>query len=328
MPNLQSAINQLVKIKSKIVVFGIDTTDVRWEANDRNNEIKKQTFLSDIFIGGQMKNDIVIKQWIHEQINDLSVCKTQYSNFEFPRHFHDYYTIMIVEEGINQGFTDRHTYKIGPGTILIINPGEVHAGKSLAQNFLKFSSFIVKETFLKKILRDNGFEVNYDIIFYNKPINDSVLSNKFKALLAVMLAKSPTIMDKAIVLDFFFEIFNKYNVNRALLQKDYLDIIYLKKAKNFIRENYYENLTLEDIASACHVSEYHLVRQFQRHVGLTPFEYLRNYRIERARELLQKQKSITQLALSVGFYDHSHFLKNFKKLTGMRPSEYRKSFQF
>jgi len=275
-----------------------------------------------------MKNDIVIKQWAHEQFQDLSVCKTQYYSFEFPRHFHDYYTIMIVEEGVNQGFTDRHTYKIGPDTILIINPGEIHAGKSLSQNLLKFSSLIVKESFLKKMLRENEFEVNNDIIFYNKPINDSNLSNKLRILLSNILLKGSQIVDKGIVLNFFFELFNKKNVSSRLLQENYLDISYLKKAKNFIKENYYENITLEDIVAACHVSEYHLVRQFQRYVGLTPFEYLRNYRVERARELLQKQESITQSALSVGFYDHSHFLKNFKKLTGMRPSEYRKSFQF
>jgi AraC-like DNA-binding protein len=95
----------------------------------------------------------------------------------------------------------------------------------------------------------------------------------------------------------------------------------VKKARDFIHQNYPEDFSLQDIAQYSHLSPYHLIRQFKKQFGLSPFQYLRNYRIEKAKELLKRASSITEAALEVGFFDHSHFLKNFKKTEGISPSK-------
>jgi len=274
-------------------------------------------------MGASNTFDIRIKQQTNEHLEDVYFSTTEYARFEFPRHFHEYYTILIVEEGINQGFTEKHKYTLGSGSMLIINPGEVHAGNSYAGETLKFRSLTLEENFLKKILAEQEVDCSGDLVFCNQPLQDKQLSQKFTALLDTFDHNLSPVVAQTRALDFLFDLFHRYVSASIKLPSRQPDLSYLKRARDFITDHYQQEMTLQEIAKSAYISEFHLVRQFQKYFGLTPFEYLRNYRIEKAKTLLKQKKSITEVALTVGFYDHSHFLKNFKKLTGMLPSQYR-----
>ncbi len=72
------------------------------------------------------------------------------------------------------------------------------------------------------------------------------------------------------------------------------------------------------------MSESHFIRKFKDSFGISPKQYIIKRRIERAElQLLLHQDSVKDIAHSVGFDDISLFVKTFKKMTGMTPSEYR-----
>lgn len=83
-------------------------------------------------------------------------------------------------------------------------------------------------------------------------------------------------------------------------------------------------MTLEEISKQVNYSQYHFIRIFKKETGFSPFEYLTNCRLDKARELLAKTPfTITEICLQCGFQNSSHFATVFKKHTGMSPSEYR-----
>ncbi|MBP3040962.1 methylphosphotriester-DNA--protein-cysteine methyltransferase family protein [Bacillaceae bacterium Marseille-Q3522] len=93
---------------------------------------------------------------------------------------------------------------------------------------------------------------------------------------------------------------------------------------NLIQERYSENLTLEKIATGLNMSPYHLQRIFKRITGKTPANQLLLMRIEAAKhDLIQKEKTITEIATAVGYRSVSHFSAVFKKRTGCTPHEFR-----
>lgn len=62
-------------------------------------------------------------------------------------------------------------------------------------------------------------------------------------------------------------------------------------------------------------------------MGVTPYSYLTNYRINRSKELLRSTSmSITDISEECGFLDPGNFIAQFKKRTGMRPLQYRRDF--
>ena len=98
-------------------------------------------------------------------------------------------------------------------------------------------------------------------------------------------------------------------------------------AATFIRKNYSHPLTIDDIIRNIPISKYHFIRLFRRIMGVTPYSYLMNYRINRSKILLRStNKSIAEIAETCGFSDTSNFIFQFKKHTGIRPTHYRKDF--
>ena len=97
---------------------------------------------------------------------------------------------------------------------------------------------------------------------------------------------------------------------------------------SFIQEHYDEKLTLDQIAAAASLSRRECLRTFQNSIHESPFEYLLDYRVKRAQDLLAaetgEELSITEIALRTGFSGSAYFSKIFRRLTGMTPSEYRK----
>ena len=98
---------------------------------------------------------------------------------------------------------------------------------------------------------------------------------------------------------------------------------YVMDAIKFIQFNYSHNIGVDDIASAVGVSRSHLYRVFMSNTGLSPIDYLTNFRIDEACALLEKTNlSVAEIAYSVGFFDQFYFSRVFKKSKGMPPSKY------
>ncbi len=92
-----------------------------------------------------------------------------------------------------------------------------------------------------------------------------------------------------------------------------------------LEENYAREITLDDIEDKIHLNKDHCCRIFKRITGTSIFSYLRELRITRSIELLRgTKKSIEDIAYVTGFCSASHYISNFKALTGTTPLQYRK----
>jgi AraC family transcriptional regulator len=93
----------------------------------------------------------------------------------------------------------------------------------------------------------------------------------------------------------------------------------------FIRENLDKDLSLAEMAATVTMSKYHFAKSFKQAMGIAPHRYLVRLRIEKARKLLiQDSQSVDEIASSVGYFDRAHFAEQFRRYTGMSPTEYRR----
>ena len=97
-----------------------------------------------------------------------------------------------------------------------------------------------------------------------------------------------------------------------------------RDAYEYINENFAGDCSLRRIAEALSISPNHLHTVFVRHIGITPFEYVTQKRIEKAKKLIMAgEKTMLEIAMEIGFCSQSHFNKVFKEQTGKTPVEYR-----
>ncbi|WP_170295469.1 bifunctional transcriptional activator/DNA repair enzyme AdaA [Chengkuizengella sediminis] len=97
------------------------------------------------------------------------------------------------------------------------------------------------------------------------------------------------------------------------------------KAISYMKQNYQEEVQLNQIAAAIAVDPYHLVRTFKKQTGKPPLEFLQEFRVIKAKEtLIHTSLTITDIALNHGFNSTAYFSTVFKKFTGYSPSQFRK----
>lgn len=98
------------------------------------------------------------------------------------------------------------------------------------------------------------------------------------------------------------------------------------QAAETLRKNYQKELCLADLLAEAHMSKSYFLRLFRRYMGTTPYNYLVNFRITQAKELLVlTDHSVSEIAREVGFGDASNFSIRFAKATGQSSLQYRKS---
>mgnify|MGYP006281029505 CR=1 FL=1 len=124
-----------------------------------------------------------------------------------------------------------------------------------------------------------------------------------------------------------------FNLSKQLI-KSYINLIHknkkkknlelVKRAKNYIKENYAKKLTLDQIADQIYLSSSHLSKKFKKSTGMTVIEYVNKIRLKEAKKLLKTTNlPLNKIAEKTGYYDASYFSKVFKKKVGITPGQYR-----
>lgn len=102
----------------------------------------------------------------------------------------------------------------------------------------------------------------------------------------------------------------------------------VQKAIRLMMESHRDSLTLTQIAAYADMSKFSLIRQFREVVGATPYEWLQQYRIRRVSEdLLQAHRTILDIALDHGFSSVSAMNRQFRRLYGLSPTQWRRLHQ-
>lgn len=99
----------------------------------------------------------------------------------------------------------------------------------------------------------------------------------------------------------------------------------MKKAVAYIDKHYADEISVEDVARESGLSESQFRRVFEDVIAKSPIDYITTIRLNAARKLLTTtDKSIAEIAVEVGFFDQSHFIKAFRRERGTTPGRYRR----
>ena len=99
------------------------------------------------------------------------------------------------------------------------------------------------------------------------------------------------------------------------------------RVAEYIEEHLAENVLLSRLAEVAQLSPFHFSRVFKQSFGMPPLRYLASRRIERAKELLAGDGTVTQVGLALGFAETSSFTTAFRKHTGVTPTAYRRGLE-
>lgn len=259
------------------------------------------------------------------------------TNFVVPWHWHEELELGYIEKGTSIIRTLTQEYTVHQGDGFFINTNVVdtkingNPGKaSLEINHIfhpiliggHFGSLITSK-YLNPILQNQKLSVH--IIRRGSKEADAILNNL--ALLKDINGKvNQEIAIRNLLSETWLMLLDELEKHFVLPQiSDTEKQNQVKSMLSYIHRNYGEKITLAEISQEASVSTREANRIFQKIIRQTPFEYLMHYRLEQARELLEKSDlSITEISYRCGFADSTYMGKQFRKTFGETPGEYRK----
>ncbi len=112
----------------------------------------------------------------------------------------------------------------------------------------------------------------------------------------------------------------------AVVLDDPLSRNRIRKAAQYMRDNFSKDLSQEEVAAQVGISPYYFSRLFKEEIGQNYTDYLTELRIEQARQMLRNPRySIKEICVESGYANPNYFSRIFKRTTGMTPTEYRES---
>lgn len=253
----------------------------------------------------------------------IDLMSARFLRHSFAPHAHDELMIGVIYAGVKSFRCGKALEYAAAGSLSVVNPGEMHTGEREQGGELIYAALYVPQAALSTMLacqRGERPAIGQAIIS-----DGDIWRNFAVAHQLVMEGDDAAAAEEAMVLGVSI-LFDRYGT-RPLVHAEAEYPKAVRRAMEFFQAYAFDSISLEDASNASGVSLFHLIRLFQRHVGLTPHTYLTQIRIAKSQQLLKLGIPASQVALDVGFADQAHFTKRFKRLTGATPAHYARSFQ-
>jgi len=228
---------------------------------------------------------------------DIEIFEGEISLHEYPWHFHNCYTLILVEKGlITYEFQDKNV-KVEAKEVLIIEPLKVH--RNTISQFTAYQAIFIPQEYLEKY------------ILTMKVINPKVVDSLVDLFKKVQLNSGKKEIEK-IILD-ICELINHSKVEQ----------IYTSSLINNEVPKINYDLSINEHAEKAHLSKFHFQRKFKKECGLTIGQLKQQEKTIAAKTLLENGKLSADVAHQLGYFDQSHFIKYFKKMWATTPKNFK-----
>lgn len=257
--------------------------------------------------------------WKPDAGKDLSLLTASFTTFSYDRHTHEQYAIGVIEHGVQQFVHKGNSHNAPTGTIISVNPDEVHDGQARTREGYGYRMAYLGLPYLRSLFGDD-FGRNDFLAFTTPTTMDSSLAPQLSHAL-ICIDKGHGDVD-GLLSPILFRLFERHASPHMPVDASIPCDSAVRRALEFIHAHTNDTPNLDDIASRSGLSKYHLIREFKKQTGLTPHAYGLRHRVRLARKALEQGASPSEAALRTGFADQSHLTRRFKAIYGVTPGTF------
>ncbi|MEV1067977.1 AraC family transcriptional regulator [Streptomyces sp. NPDC050263] len=244
------------------------------------------------------------------------VFHAHFTDYAYPMHVHEAWTLLIVDDGAVRYDLDRHEHGTPHDTVSLLPPHVPHNG-----------SPATSQGFRKRVLYLDSDVLGEDLVgaAVDAPdLRDPVLRRRVGQLhSALALPGDELEADSRLTL--IGERLRDHLSSPArspLRARQRPDPVLARRLRELLDERVVQGLALEEAAALVQAHPAHLVRAFSSAYGIAPHQYLTARRVDLARRLLLDGRPPGDVAAAAGFYDQAHLTRHFRKLVGVTPGRY------
>ena len=252
-------------------------------------------------------------------------------------HYHKFHELVIILNGHGVHVTGTERYPVSAGDAFVIKPGNVHHYVDISGRMELYNIIYLKE-YLPFSLFEDGLP-GYQALFELEPAMR--VSHEFSSRLhldaehlekAVEMVKSIQLEETGRIPGYWPMVISRFLELIVFLSRQYMkvdsprsrELVNLDSLLTHMKDHCDEAMTLDDLAKRAGMSKSSLNRLFLKAVVKSPVDRLIEFRVDRAKTLLDDLSlNISEIALRCGFGDSNYFSRRFRQTVGISPRDYR-----
>lgn len=212
---------------------------------------------------------------------------------------------------------DGRTYTLDEGSIFLVDCMKYHYFRPLTHNWHYRWMHISGESI--GVFYNILYQTQPQVLHPGSPSNIDDVFVQLTELVKVPSVKSDLKINTMLT-QLFTDIISEEITFGSIKGNRYLD-----QCIDYIANHYNEPLTIEQLASSLFISKYHLINLFNKSIGIPPYRYLTEYRLNQSKFLLlNTDLMVSEIASKVGFNSESQYIKLFNQYMGTTPKQFRK----
>lgn len=253
-----------------------------------------------------------------------------------PMHWHNEFEIDYVLQGEGDFICEDEHFSVSHGDVIMISPNVLHAAYPSSNLNLHYIAFVFHANMLGLESNDRSSthcilplitgQLRVNMKYDQGQPDYSAIRSLTETIISC--ANKNNHYDDLLLKSALFQLFWHFEKNDNLSSHQNDDVSYsslIRPALEHITYCYMDSITIDELAAKCAISSSHFMSSFKKAVGCSAIEFLTHLRIKAAcTALTQTTDDISTISFSCGFSNLSNFNRQFKKITGSSPREYRK----
>lgn len=260
----------------------------------------------------------------HPTLESMLFFQTEAAKHQHEMHEHNSYSVIIITEGMKVLHLEGKDHIVHKGQIVLINPGQLHGCEPYQDQPWAHNTFYVNIDLMQELAKELGYtgdpEFKYPVI-NDENIRDILIETH------QCMRENENLDQETKVLSALSLLIEKYTYSK----KSETDCVSLQSNveerveiyKDILSKNFSDNISLATLAQAGQVTRFQVIRDFQKVLNIKPGTYIKNLRLNYAKDLILSGISLSDAALRAGFSDQSHFSRTFRNAYGFPPKTFQ-----
>jgi AraC-like DNA-binding protein len=265
------------------------------------------------------------RYWRTPLLPGADLLTAEYHDHEFTPHWHDAYTIPVIEAGAETYRYQGSHYVAEAGSVPVINPGEVHTGSRAIDEGWRYRVLYAPVDFIHALAEDVAGRAQALPWFDADVIRDPDLAVRLARAHRLLESNDDPLAAETAMLDALSTLLVRYGRTRADIPPPTAADTRVATMKEQLTGDLAAPLKLAELADAVGLSPFHAARLFTRATGLPPHAWRNQIRLQRSLAPLRAGASVADVAAASGFTDQSHFTRHFRRMFGVPPGRWQSS---